>query len=151
MSPKFTFTLLEALSATGLRAIRYAKELPLLRHVTANDLSASAIEDIHRNIDFNGLTPKGLPVPVEGALSLTKWEADEAVHGRVRVNEGDACTFMYTHRAEADRFDCIDLDPYGSAVPFLDAAIGAVADGGLLCVTCTDMAVLAGHNYPEKW
>lgn len=22
---------------------------------------------------------------------------------------------------------------------------------GLLCVTCTDLAVLAGHNYPEKW
>lgn len=37
---------------------------------------------------------------------------------------------MYNHRTEATRFDCIDLDPYGSAVPFLDAAIGAVADGG---------------------
>ena len=22
---------------------------------------------------------------------------------------------------------------------------------GLLCVTCTDLAVLAGQNYPEKW
>ncbi|MBC9702726.1 MAG: hypothetical protein H9W83_09415 [Leuconostoc sp.] len=21
---------------------------------------------------------------------------------------------------------------------------------GLMCVTCTDMGVLAGHNYPEK-
>lgn len=29
--PTFRFTLLEALSATGLRAIRYAKEIPLLR------------------------------------------------------------------------------------------------------------------------
>ena len=38
---------------------------------------------------------------------------------------------MYNHRTEATRFDCIDLDPYGSAVPFLDAAIGAVADGGM--------------------
>lgn len=37
---------------------------------------------------------------------------------------------MYNHRTDATRFDCIDLDPYGSAVPFLDAAIGAVADGG---------------------
>lgn len=55
------------------------------------------------------------------------------------------------HRAPTARFDCIDLDPYGSAVPFLDAAIGAVNDGGLLCVTCTDLGVLAGHNYPEKW
>lgn len=31
--PTFTFTCLEALSATGLRAIRYAKEIPLLRLV----------------------------------------------------------------------------------------------------------------------
>lgn len=29
--PTYKFTLLEALSATGLRAIRYAKEIPLLR------------------------------------------------------------------------------------------------------------------------
>lgn len=73
---------------------------------------------------------------------------------------------MYSHRTPEKRFDCIDLDPYGSAVPFLDAAIGAVTDGGLsrsvctstadvpsglLCITCTDLAVLAGHNYPEKW
>jgi tRNA (guanine26-N2/guanine27-N2)-dimethyltransferase len=37
---------------------------------------------------------------------------------------------MYSHRNDSRRFDCIDLDPYGTAVPFLDAAIGAVADGG---------------------
>ena len=40
----------------------------------------------------------------------------------------------------------IDLDPYGSAVPFLDAAVQAVEDGGLLLVTCTDMAVLCGAH-----
>lgn len=57
---------------------------------------------------------------------------------------------MYQHRGEDARFDCVDLDPYGSATPFLDAAVGVIADGGLLCVTCTDMGVLAGHNYPEK-
>ena len=37
-------------------------------------------------------------------------------------------------------YDVIDLDPYGSAAPFLDAAVQAIADGGLLSVTCTDMA-----------
>lgn len=31
VAPQYKFTLLEALSATGLRAIRYAKEIPLLR------------------------------------------------------------------------------------------------------------------------
>lgn len=38
--------------------------------------------------------------------------------------------FMCQHRAEEARFDCVDLDPYGSAVPFLDAAMNAIADGG---------------------
>lgn len=44
----------------------------------------------------------------------------------------------------------VDLDPYGTAAPFIDGAVQAVSDGGLLCVTCTDLAVLAGGSYPEK-
>ena len=44
---------------------------------------------------------------------------------------------MYGHREAHNRFDVIDLDPYGTACPFLDSAVQAVANGGLLCVTCT--------------
>lgn len=55
---------------------------------------------------------------------------------------------MYQNKEPGSQFDVVDLDPYGSAAPFLDAAVQAVADGGLLCVTCTDMTVLSG-NYPE--
>lgn len=69
---------------------------------------------------------------------------------KVRISEADATDVLYTHRSPSRRFDCVDLDPYGSATPFLDGAVQAVADGGLLCVTCTDLAVLAGSNYPEK-
>jgi tRNA G26 N,N-dimethylase Trm1 len=58
---------------------------------------------------------------------------------------------MYNHRAERARVDVVDLDPYGSAAPFIDPAVQCVADGGLLCVTCTDLAVLATTNYAEKW
>lgn len=32
---------------------------------------------------------------------------------------------------EREKFDVIDLDPYGSASPFLDAAIESIADGGI--------------------
>jgi hypothetical protein len=46
------------------------------------------------------------------------------------------------------RFDAIDLDPYGSPSIFLDSAVQTVKEGGLLLVTSTDMAVLAG-NSPE--
>ncbi|KDE07200.1 hypothetical protein MVLG_02600 [Microbotryum lychnidis-dioicae p1A1 Lamole] len=151
--PTFKFTLLEALSATGLRAIRYAKEIPLLKYVVANDLSSSAVEDIERNIAWNGLKP-AQPEPASteiiAAPSAEKPKDEVERLGKVRANHDDACDLMYRHRSESTRFDCVDLDPYGSAVPFLDAAVGAVADGGLLCITCTDMGVLAGHNYPEK-
>lgn len=125
----------------------------------ANDLSATAVVDIKRNIAWNDLSP---PIASTSTLApeesteftsnrkLDRQAIDDAALGKVRVNEGDAwyqlfpwsrlgrkadftfrSTFMYNHRTEATRFDCIDLDPYGSAVPFLDAAIGAVADGGM--------------------
>ena len=43
---------------------------------------------------------------------------------------------MYRTRG-AQRFDVIDIDPFGSASEFLDSGVQAIADGGLLCVTCT--------------
>ena len=52
----------------------------------------------------------------------------------------------YNHRATQQQFDVIDLDPYGSAAPFLDSAVQSVSDGGLLCITCTDSAVLCGNH-----
>lgn len=53
---------------------------------------------------------------------------------------------MILNRNAEKQFDVVDLDPYGTAAPFLDGAVQAVKDGGLLCVTCTDMAVLAGSQ-----
>ncbi|KAK0210787.1 tRNA methyltransferase [Desarmillaria ectypa] len=124
--------ILEALSATGLRSIRYAKEIPLVKYVIANDLSSAATAAMKRNVEFNGFE-----VPSTG-------------DGKIRINEGDACTLMYNHREERQRVDVVDLDPYGTAAPFIDAAVQSVNDGGLLCVTCTDLSVLATNNYPEK-
>lgn len=165
----YKFTALEALSATGLRSIRYAKEIPLLGSVLANDLSATAVQAMRRNLALN--FPPGRPleeyVPLQGEQEAAPSapEAQEAstdapdaastdpqIHPdcKVIVNQGDAITLMYEHRDTPKRFDMVDLDPYGTASPFLDAAVQSVADGGLLCVTCTDLAVLAGHNYPEK-
>jgi len=37
---------------------------------------------------------------------------------------------MYSHRSEKDRVDVVDLDPYGSAAPFLDAAVQCIKDDG---------------------
>ena len=40
---------------------------------------------------------------------------------------------MYAKRAPKDRVDVVDLDPYGTAAPFIDAAVGCIADGGETC------------------
>ncbi|KAF8350673.1 N2 N2-dimethylguanosine tRNA methyltransferase [Amanita rubescens] len=133
--------ILEAFSATGLRSIRYAKEIPLVKYVIANDLSPSAVAAIKRNVELNNLD-----LLTEDGFSSNGGES----LGKVHVHEGDACTLMYSHREEKRRVDVVDLDPYGTAAPFLDAAIQSISDGGLLCVTCTDLAVLATTNSPEK-
>lgn len=55
---------------------------------------------------------------------------------------------MYKHKFFSKRFSAIDLDPYGCPSIFLDSAVQSVQEGGLLLVTATDMAILAG-NSPE--
>lgn len=116
--------ILEALSATGLRSIRYAQEIPGVQRIVANDLSRQAIAAIQHNVRHNG------------------------VEHLVEVSHADAMTLMYTSTAPERRFTVVDLDPYGAPTRFLDGAVQALADGGLLCVTATDMAVLAGGT-PE--
>jgi tRNA (guanine26-N2/guanine27-N2)-dimethyltransferase len=131
------FTILDALSATGLRALRYAQEIPFTTAVTANDLLPAATETINLNVQYNGLSEK------------------------ITATTGNALTHMYslvgdrTNRWSTSKpnrkYDVIDLDPYGTAAPFLDAAVQSVRDdGGLLCVTCTDAGVWASNGYPEK-
>ncbi|KAH9901013.1 N2,N2-dimethylguanosine tRNA methyltransferase [Cubamyces lactineus] len=138
------FVILEALSATGLRSIRYAHEIPNVKYVIANDLSPAAVEAMRRNVELNDFHEKELPAPEGGS------DKPKVRPAKVRVNEGDACALMYNHRSERNRVDVVDLDPYGTAAPFIDASVQCVNDGGLLCVTCTDMSVLATTNYPEK-
>lgn len=43
------------------------------------------------------------------------------------------------------RFDCIDIDPFGSPSPFLQAATKALAPRGLLFLTATDLGALQGR------
>lgn len=77
--------MLEALSATGLRAIRYAKEIPGVKYVIANDLSPTAAAAMRRNVDYNYLGPDDTePTPTPWSSKKEDWK------GKVRVNEGDA-------------------------------------------------------------
>nr|TKW21068.1 hypothetical protein SEVIR_4G186200v2 [Setaria viridis] len=112
---------LEALAASGLRAIRYALEVDGIGEVTAVDNNEVAVEACKKNIQHNGSLASSKVVPCLA----------------------DARVYMLTHPKE---FDVVDLDPYGSPAAFLDSAVQCVTDGGLLMCSATDMAVLAGGN-----
>ncbi|XP_024975103.1 probable tRNA (guanine(26)-N(2))-dimethyltransferase 1 [Cynara cardunculus var. scolymus] len=112
---------LEALSASGLRALRYAREIEGIGQVVALDNDKASVEACRRNIKFNG----------------------SVASEKVESNLADARVYMLTHPKE---FEVVDLDPYGSPSVFLDSAVQSIADGGLLMCTATDMAVLCGGN-----
>ena len=99
--------ILEALAASGLRSIRYALEIPRAGAVFANDFSEKAFHSIQGNVEHN------------------------SVGGKVVPSMREASMLMYEHREPvSERFDVIDLDPYGSPSVFLDSAVQSVRDGG---------------------
>ena len=133
-----TFTVLDALSATGLRALRYANEIPFTTSITANDLLPAATKTIKLNVEHNKLEEK---------IKAVTGNAVTHMYNLV----GENCKDSQGRTVPSKKYDVIDLDPYGTAVPFLDAAVQSVRDdGGLLCVTCTDAGVWASNGYPEK-
>jgi len=134
-----SFSILDALSASGLRALRYSHELPFVGSVTANDLTESAVKSIKLNVQHNKLEDK-----------IVVSQDDAIAHMYRRIADDLSKRDKHGNPSKAHRYDVIDLDPYGTAAPFLDAAVQCVKEGGMLCVTCTDSAVWAGHCYCEK-
>ena len=123
---------LDALAATGLRSIRYAKEVPGVKSVVSNDVDPDAAEACGRNIAEND------------AAAKCGSQCSDAVQHMIEKKATDS----KNPKLMKSTYDVIDIDPYGSCAPFLDAALQCVSDGGMLCVTSTDMTVLSG-GYPE--
>lgn len=110
----------EPLAGCGVRGIRFAAEVPGIEKVVINDLNPEAAKLAKYNVRKNGLASK------------------------VLVENNDANFLLSTHSAPAERFDYVDVDPFGSPVPFMDSALKALRSGGLLGLTATDMAPLCG-------
>lgn len=119
-NPDSKYSICEALSATGLRAIRYFLELDRekIKEIVANDMDKKAVDCIEINAIKNNVDRE-----------LFKIQQEEASH------------LLYNNMKT---YDIVDLDPYGSAMPLIDSALLSVKSGGLLCVTFTDMPVLCG-------
>ena len=105
---------LDALAASGLRSVRYWKEIPGVRQVVINDLEDVAVQLAKENIAFNGLNDVLIDESRDNA------DADSATG--IHIQCGDATHVMYTARRQPgllkhtpaqmqqrDQFDVIDL------------------------------------------
>lgn len=110
----------EPLAGCGIRGIRFAIEVEAVEKVVINDINAKAFQLASYNVRMNELSE------------------------RVVVKNEDANFLLGSYGAPRKRFDVIDIDPFGCPVPYLDSAIRALRNSGLLILTATDMAPLCG-------
>lgn len=83
--PSRGIRVLEALAATGLRSIRYAKEVPGLTCIIANDLDPRAVEYIAKNVVDNGI-PEGQVVPNLGDARFFRISDEKVIQLKQRCN-----------------------------------------------------------------
>jgi tRNA (guanine26-N2/guanine27-N2)-dimethyltransferase len=104
----------EMLAATGVRGLRLVEETDAFAAYDFTEANPVAFEVLERNVHESGHS--GLTTHLEDAVRPVRERA----------------------------FDYVDLDPFGTPAPFLDAALRALAADGVLAVTATDMPVLTG-------
>jgi len=109
---------LDGLAASGARGLRMARECGSDWHFVLNDRNERAAQLIRKNAELNGLS-----------------------------NVDASCRDLRALLAE-ERFQYIDIDPFGTPVPFIDAAVQSAHDDGILAITATDTAPLSG-TYPK--
>lgn len=106
----------DAFAGSGIRGIRYAKEISGVENVVINDLNPLAVKYAHDNILFNGLS-------------------------NIIVCKGDANILLRQCRG---KFHVADIDPFGTPSPYIESAAISLKSGGLLCITATDTSALCG-------
>lgn len=74
------------------------------------------------------------------------------IRANIKLNSLDNCeaSNRNMHSLLADRgFDYVDLDPFGSPAPFVQSCILGCRKHGILAITATDTAPLAGAHAPK--
>jgi len=121
-APHKPVNIVEPLAATGIRCLRYAVEVEGVNKVYCGDIDVKAYRLIEANIGLNNL-----------------W--DKIIH---TLSEANA--YMYKLKAIGVPILVVDIDPYGSPAPFINASLNLIGNMGLLMVTATDTAVLEGSK-----
>jgi len=125
--------ILAAMEATGMRGIRYLKEIDNIE-MYFNDLCPLATKTIASNLDLNGLSDYRV---------LSENESLRDHNAQIIITTRNCMLLMNQYHGF---FDVIDIDPFGSCSMFIDDAIRAVKNNGLLCFTCTDKAALCARE-----
>ena len=123
---------LDALSATGIRGIRYALETEA-EEIWLNDINPEAFKLIVENLKLN----------FKGNLEVDERSAILKGEKILIVMNKDANLLM---NEKFRYFDFVDLDPFGSPMEFLDSSLRSVKRNGVLAVTATDTAPLCGAH-----
>jgi tRNA (guanine26-N2/guanine27-N2)-dimethyltransferase len=121
--PNKNLQIADVLAGSGIRAIRFLKEL-----------NKSKIKNITVN-DYN----KNFKKNFEKFLKLNKIKKSKNTKNITLLSQ-DANKLLL----ESTGFDYIDVDPFGTPNPFLDLAARRISRNGILAVTATDTASLAG-------
>ena len=115
---------LDGLSATGLRARRWLNELPAQ--------SAARISATMGDMD---------PVALDWAMRCHEEFPTEHGKGELLPHQGDLRKSVLEQG-----WHWVDIDPYGSPLPFLDTAIQSLARRGVAEISATDSAALTGSS-----
>ena len=113
-------TFCDAMAGIGPRGVRVANEVTRDVRVTMVDINPASLRLAKRNAKANGVE--------EGCEFVRR----------------DAGAYLTALGGEGDRFDCVDVDPFGTPAPYLQPLLNSVVDGGVASVTATDTAVLCG-------
>lgn len=106
----------EPLAGTGVRSIRYVIEAS--GKGIASDIDPIAYYYMRRNIELNRVVNELKPYNCE------------------------ANSLLNTLRANGVLIDYIDIDPYGTPIPFVDSSVHAISKGGYIAFTATDTGPL---------
>lgn len=117
------FFFVDVLSGTGVRGIRVVLEVG--GHGIVNDVDARAYYYMRKNILLNNLT------------------------GKLEAYNHEANALLNTITLSGVYVDYVDIDPYGSPVPFIDSALKPIGKEAFLGITATDLASLS-CTYPHK-
>lgn len=146
------------LSGSGIRGIRLLKELKKdkIKSISFNDYSAKAVDSIINNLRLNKINKFAIIKNAtnncnnyEKTMNLKTNKKDDnkkynLENKKIMVFNEDANLFLL----KSSGFDYIDIDPFGTSNPYLESAIKRISRNGILAVTNTDTAALAG-TYPK--